>query len=933
MFIKICREFFQKASAILYWILSRLVFMETHLNHPSAITDDDAITACQSSICSELWHACAGPLISLPPKGSLVVYFPQGHMEQLIDNDPHKFGFDSPLKFTPPVAPVLEKTAVASMHVAASIKQGVDQQTPPYNLPPQILCRVLNVNLHADQEMDEVYAQLTLVPESEKSEKCMEEQVPASTSCTPHMFCKTLTASDTSTHGGFSVPRRAAEDCFPPLDYTQQRPSQELVAKDLHGREWRFRHIFRGQPRRHLLTTGWSVFVSNKRLVSGDAVLFLRGENGELRLGIRRASRQQSYASSSVLSSQSMHLGVLTAAAHAVATKSMFHIFFNPRTSPAEFVIPYHKYVKSFNHPLAIGMRFKMRFETEDAAERRYTGTITGIGDVEPARWPGSKWRSLKVEWDEHAANERQERVSPWEIEPFISSTGLNIPAGPRIKRLRTSFQPTSTDLCIPDGGRLVDFGESSRFQKVLQGQEISPLKASFISSGGDSVKHHVRDYKGQDVVSKPFGGSRSGRRDIWSPPGRCDMSPSLDLFQNKERHGQLYDFQALCSMEGPSVRCQDKNQQYFMQLQGRQNTTAVPLNTGIPTSTQWASSHPSLFKPPQINNSELQPSGISTEPVVSDYQKSHLYWECWQPFPSEQNASQIAGPKMATGWQNSTISPCISEDTEVVSAEARFLSSCPSKGPNKLIDFPFKQHHLASEISHHQVKDGGGVKGDRNCKLFGVSLIEESDCIDDGSSRMHKDSVISDGLHVALGKGPFHFSSSQDHDQLEKDLDDHCGHLVPLRDTEQEITSQMVPKAKSSVQASGRSCTKVHKQGNAVGRAVDLSKFHGYDELIRELERLFNMENLLSDPEKGWHVVYTDNEGDIMLVGDDPWQEFCSIVCKIMIYTREEVEKMTPGMLSDDAQSCFEQQPTTLDVSKCSIDGQDSSSPLIAGT
>ena len=34
---------------------------------------------------------------------------------------------------------------------------------------------------------------------------------------TPHMFCKTLTASDTSTHGGFSVPRRAAEDCFPAL--------------------------------------------------------------------------------------------------------------------------------------------------------------------------------------------------------------------------------------------------------------------------------------------------------------------------------------------------------------------------------------------------------------------------------------------------------------------------------------------------------------------------------------------------------------------------------------------------------------------------------------------------------------------------------------------------------------------------------------------
>lgn len=33
----------------------------------------------------------------------------------------------------------------------------------------------------------------------------------------PEFFCKTLTASDTSTHGGFSVPRRAAEKIFPPL--------------------------------------------------------------------------------------------------------------------------------------------------------------------------------------------------------------------------------------------------------------------------------------------------------------------------------------------------------------------------------------------------------------------------------------------------------------------------------------------------------------------------------------------------------------------------------------------------------------------------------------------------------------------------------------------------------------------------------------------
>ena len=30
-----------------------------------------------------------------------------------------------------------------------------------------------------------------------------------------------------------------------------------------------------GQPKRHLLTTGWSVFVSAKRLVAGDSIIFI----------------------------------------------------------------------------------------------------------------------------------------------------------------------------------------------------------------------------------------------------------------------------------------------------------------------------------------------------------------------------------------------------------------------------------------------------------------------------------------------------------------------------------------------------------------------------------------------------------------------------------------------------------------------------------
>ena len=83
-----------------------------------------------------------------------------------------------------------------------------------------------------------------------------------------------------------------------------QPPAQELVARDLHDNGWTFRHIYRGitvllvivllvlykldlsnskpwflisgQPKRHLLTTGWSLFVSGKRLFAGDSVLFIR---------------------------------------------------------------------------------------------------------------------------------------------------------------------------------------------------------------------------------------------------------------------------------------------------------------------------------------------------------------------------------------------------------------------------------------------------------------------------------------------------------------------------------------------------------------------------------------------------------------------------------------------------------------------------------
>ncbi|KAG2655920.1 auxin response factor 5-like isoform X3 [Panicum virgatum] len=343
------------------------------------------------AINADLWYACAGPLVSLPPVGSLVVYFPQGHSEQ----------------------------------VAASMQKDIDAHVPSYpNLPSKLICLLHSVTLHADPDTDEVYAQMTLQPVNTYGKEALQLSELALKHARPQMefFCKTLTASDTSTHGGFSVPRRAAEKILPPLDFNMQPPAQELQARDIHDTVWTFRHIFRGQPKRHLLTTGWSFFVGGKKLFTGDSVIFVRDERQQILLGIRRASRQPTNISSSVLSSDSMHIGVLAAAAHAAANNSPFTIFYNPRASPTEFVIPFAKYQKAlYSNQISLGMRFRMMFETEELGMRRYMGTITGISDLDPVRWKNSQWRNLQVGWDESAAGERRNRVSMWEIEPIAA--------------------------------------------------------------------------------------------------------------------------------------------------------------------------------------------------------------------------------------------------------------------------------------------------------------------------------------------------------------------------------------------------------------------------------------------------------------------------------------------------------------------------------
>ncbi|XP_044434387.1 auxin response factor 3-like [Triticum aestivum] len=95
------------------------------------------------------------------------------------------------------------------------------------------------------------------------------------------------------------------------------------------------------------------------------------------------------------------------------------------RPTASEFIVPYWKFLKSLNRPFCIGMRFKIQYRSQDVNERR-SRMITGINEVDPIRWTGSKWKSLLVRWEDGTDCNSQNRPSPWEIEIVGGSVSIS---------------------------------------------------------------------------------------------------------------------------------------------------------------------------------------------------------------------------------------------------------------------------------------------------------------------------------------------------------------------------------------------------------------------------------------------------------------------------------------------------------------------------
>ncbi|KAG5524960.1 hypothetical protein RHGRI_031597 [Rhododendron griersonianum] len=366
-----------------------------------------------------VWKSSAGTSVHIPSVDSAVYYFPQGHAEQSSHSS-----FLSPL--------------VTSR--------------------PMIFCRVTSVALLAHPDTDEVFARIRLVPardaHANRRNPHGAEEDDAVVS-----FAKVLTPSDANNGGGFSVPRFCADSIFPPLNFNADPPVQNISITDVHGVVWEFRHIYRGTPRRHLLTTGWSKFVNSKKLVAGDSVVFMRNRrSGELFVGVRRAVRSSAGAGGRwnyPVGSVKVEGGwersgggrvspeeVAEAAELAVQGRE-FEVVCYPRAGWADFVVGAEAVEESLSVVWSGGMRVKMAVETEDSSRVSWVQGTVSLAVVPDTNclWQSSPWRMLQVTWDEPEALQNIKRVSPWQVK-FVAPTPPLHSTFPPSKKFRISQNP-----------------------------------------------------------------------------------------------------------------------------------------------------------------------------------------------------------------------------------------------------------------------------------------------------------------------------------------------------------------------------------------------------------------------------------------------------------------------------------------------------------
>ncbi|XP_020574105.1 auxin response factor 10-like [Phalaenopsis equestris] len=319
-----------------------------------------------------IWKELAARSIELPRAGSCVYYFCDGHAEQCSAFPPGLY-----TAFTFP-------------------------------------CYLAAIDFDADPTTEQVYATFTLTTADFSS-------TPLDTSISGGgliSVATTLTKGETNyqRESFLSLPESAGRI------FGEPEAGQEVDVFDLNDGRWRFRHVFEGNPQRHLLTDGWSYFASSKMLVAGDEVVFIGDDEGIIIVGCRRCGDDGDGGDDE----DGLIEGSYRTRRKREETERVFRALrwaeedgegvvearYYPDTKLPVYVVEKEVVDEALKVQWTPGMRVCKKWETANGLIFWLFGTLDSLS-LDSADTP---WRMLEIIWDE---TNMKTRENPWEVNPI----------------------------------------------------------------------------------------------------------------------------------------------------------------------------------------------------------------------------------------------------------------------------------------------------------------------------------------------------------------------------------------------------------------------------------------------------------------------------------------------------------------------------------
>ncbi|KAK6912761.1 AUX/IAA domain [Dillenia turbinata] len=213
------------------------------------------------------------------------------------------------------------------------------------------------------------------------------------------------------------------------------------------------------------------------------------------------------------------------------------------------------------------------------------------------------------------------------------------------------------------------------------------------------------------------------------------------------------------------------------------------------------------------------------------------------------------------------------------------------------------QQHHLLkSSISKHS----------SNAKVAGFNFAEKRDCSGPAKPSISVDAAAANSSQKRAAVAPVvgwppirsfrkNISSNNSSSKLAYESPEKTQELVGFGKSENHSDALFV---------------KINMDGVAIGRKVDLKAYKTYEELSSAVDDLFrhllaaqtNGNKIKMEEEKAitglldgngeYTLVYEDNEGDRMLVGDVPWHMFESTAKRLRVLKQSELSALCSKFL-----------------------------------